>query len=227
MEIQRIKSEGGYFALNDLDRKLEKYIGYDKGYYVELGANDGVNQSNTYHFELERGWSGVLIEPSPHNYLACKARRGDMNHVYCNACVPFDYKDRFVEMSYANLMTVSEQLETDLSDKTDHLERGREFLPEKQDVFQFGALAATLTSLLERANAPNLIDLLSLDVEGAELDVLKGVDWSKFRFKYVLVECRDLGRMEEFLSQHGYSLAEKLSEHDYLFGLEAELFSKG
>ncbi len=36
------KYNGGYFSLNQLDKKLEKYVDYDNGYFVELGANDGV-----------------------------------------------------------------------------------------------------------------------------------------------------------------------------------------
>ena len=38
---------GGYHSINELDKQLEKYVDYDDGFYVELGANDGVNQSNT------------------------------------------------------------------------------------------------------------------------------------------------------------------------------------
>ena len=52
-----------YFSLNSLDKKLEEYLDLDAGYFVELGANDGVNQSNTLYFEKFRGWHGVLIEP--------------------------------------------------------------------------------------------------------------------------------------------------------------------
>jgi len=40
-----------YFALNDLDKKIERYLDFDNGFFVELGANDGVNQSNTLFFE--------------------------------------------------------------------------------------------------------------------------------------------------------------------------------
>ena len=39
-----------YFSLIDLDKKLEKYLDFDNGYFVELGANDGVNQSNNNIF---------------------------------------------------------------------------------------------------------------------------------------------------------------------------------
>lgn len=45
---------GKYFSLNQLDRKLEEFVDYNNGYFVELGANDGVTQSNTLYFERHR-----------------------------------------------------------------------------------------------------------------------------------------------------------------------------
>ena len=65
------KFKGGSFSLNQLDKKLEKFVNYNDGFYVELGANDGVSQSNSLYFETKRNWSGILIEPSPHNFLLC------------------------------------------------------------------------------------------------------------------------------------------------------------
>ena len=56
---------GKYTGLDQLDRKLEKYVDYDYGYFVELGANDGVTQSNSLYFEKYRKWRGLLVEPSP------------------------------------------------------------------------------------------------------------------------------------------------------------------
>ena len=58
-----------YVANNSLDKKLQRYIDYYNGYFVELGANDGINQSNTFFFEKKRNWKGVLIEPYKNNYL--------------------------------------------------------------------------------------------------------------------------------------------------------------
>ena len=43
-----------YVAANNLDKKIEKFINYRDGYYVELGANDGINQSNTFYFEKKK-----------------------------------------------------------------------------------------------------------------------------------------------------------------------------
>ena len=64
-----------HYALNDLDRKLEKYLDFDNGVFVEAGANDGINQSNTLYLESRRGWRGVLVEALPVLYEQCRRHR--------------------------------------------------------------------------------------------------------------------------------------------------------
>ena len=208
---------GGYHSINDLDKQLEKYVNYDNGFYVELGANDGINQSNSLFFELKRNWRGILIEPSPHNFLLCREQRSNQNHIFCNACVSFDYKDKYVDIQYANLMSISENLNLDLNDKEAHIISAKNHLKETETVFSFGAIAATLNSLLEKGNAPKVIDFISLDVEGAELEVLKGINFEDFSFKYMLIEIRNLKPIKDFLIERGYVLEKQLSVHDYLF----------
>lgn len=211
------KLKGGYYATNKLDKQLEQYVNYDNGFFVELGANDGITQSNSLYFEVKRKWRGILIEPTPHNFLLCKKHRSTENYIFCNACVSFDYKEKYVDIKYANLMSISENIELDLEDKDSHIQSGKKHLLNNEDVFSFGATAATLNSILEKSKAPKEIDFLSLDVEGAELEVLKGINFEKFSFKYMLIEVRDIKRMQSFLSQHGYILEKQFSLHDYLF----------
>ncbi len=211
---------GRYFSLNQLDSKLEKYVNYDNGYFVELGANDGVTQSNSLYFEKYRNWHGLLIEPTPHNFLECRKNRSPKNSIYCAACVSFDYDKEFVRIAYSNLMSTPVSLESDIKDPLAHARLGDQFLGKNEIVFEFGAVAHPLNALLLDADAPKLIDFLSLDVEGAELEVLKGVDHKVFRFKFILVECRDFPRLSAYLEEQGYQFVEKLSGQDYLFSSE-------
>lgn len=208
-----------YFGLNNLDEKLEKYLNYDDGFYVELGANNGVHQSNTLYYEKYRGWSGVLIEPILHNYLMCRQNRSGKNKFFCNACTSFDYDKKFVEIIYSNLMSIPVGLETDIADPVGHAKEGKQFLQVFEENTSFGAVAKTLNEILIEANAPNVIDFLSLDVEGAEIEVLKGVDHSQFKFKYMCIESRSFDKISDFLSNFGYTFVDKLSHWDYLFAM--------
>ena len=105
-----------FYSINKIDQKMLKYINFKNGYYIECGANDGIRQSNTFHFEKSKGWKGVLIEPSPHNFQKCVANRGLNNSIFCNACVGFEYKEKYVDMIDANLMSISNNLDLDLQE---------------------------------------------------------------------------------------------------------------
>jgi FkbM family methyltransferase len=212
-----------YFSLNGIDFKLKKYLDYSNGYFVELGANDGVRQSNTKYFEQFRKWTGTLIEPMPLNYEECKRNRSKKTKVYNFACVSFEYKKPFTHMIYSNLMSVALDGESDIENRMEHAQIGAQFLSEKQKMYEFDAPARTLNSILSEADAPKLIDLLSLDVEGAEIEVLKGVDHQEYRFKYIVIEIREFEKMNHYLNKCGYIFIENLSSHDYLFKNTQEL----
>jgi len=212
---------GRYRALNNLDRKIEKYLAYRGGYYVELGANDGLTQSNTYFLERAYGWRGLLIEPAPQNFLKCLANRSPLNVVRCAACVSFEYGQKFVEIVYSNLMSTPIGVESDIGDPMEQAQKGLIRLPPGEVIFTYGAKAETLNALLIQAGAPRVVDFMSLDVEGAEIEVLKGIDHSYHRFKYILVECRNFPKLDDYLRSNGYVYLKALSEHDYLFRTNA------
>lgn len=108
-------------------------------------------------------------------------------------------------------------MSTDIDDLDAFKKSGKSCHNEFSEKLQFGARVMTLTSVLESSNSPNNIDFISLDVEGSELAVLSGLDFDRYRIKYLLVECRNFHRLESFLKQFGYKFLEKLSYHDYLF----------
>ena len=54
---------------------LKKYLDFKNGFFIEVGAHDGIFQSNTLNLEKNLGWTGVLIEPSLNAYLECLKNR--------------------------------------------------------------------------------------------------------------------------------------------------------
>ena len=153
----------GYFAQSNLDKKLQKYLDYKNGFFVELGANDGFTASNTLFLEQKKNWRGILVEPSPNLFLSCSFYRNKPgNSIYCNACVPFNYPEKYVHIEYAYLMSVSSNLELDINDRDQFLYDARKGFNRHESSLSFGSVAKTLSSLLDESNAPKIIDFLSL-----------------------------------------------------------------
>jgi hypothetical protein len=219
LRLYRKIKEPRYHGQLLLDQKMEKYLNYENGYFVELGANDGLRLSNTLYYEKYKNWSGILVECIYHKYLLCLKNR-PKSKTFCNACVSFSYKEKFVEVAYSDLMTTPVNLETDVPDTFANSKIGKAFfLPDDDNIndYCFGAPAITLNQLLITAKAPNLIDFLSLDTEGSEIEVLKGIDHNKFRFKYICIECRDMKKMKIYMQSINYLLVEQLTVQDFLF----------
>ena len=200
---------GRYYGLSLLDQKIEKYLPYKNGYFVELGANDGISQSNTKYFEVFKGWRGVLVEPYQPNYLKCIKNRKKTTKSFYAACMSSEFPGKKVQLMYSNLMTISLEGDNQVENPMAHAFEGRKFLDSTKQVHLFEAPARTLESILDEALAPNEIDLLSLDVEGSEIEVLKGLNHSRYKFRFICVETRDENIMKNYLSSFGYQLVEK------------------
>jgi FkbM family methyltransferase len=213
----RKKRKSGFFANNKIDIELDKLMPFKDGYYVDVGAHDGKTASNTYYFEKKKNWKGILVEPSPNLVIKCQKNRSKKNIIFCCACVNFEYNKKYVNMIYGDSMTISESLELLLPNKREFVLLSKQHLRENESNFEFGAIARNLNSLLIEAGAPNTIDLLSIDTEGAELDVLNGINFKKYLFKYIILETRDKEIIKDYLYTKEYRLVSQLSQQDYLF----------
>lgn len=200
------------FALNQLDLKLQPYIDFDAGFFVEAGANDGISQSNTLFFERYRNWSGILIEPIPELAEKCRFNRPKCVVENC-ALVPFDYADKLVEMRYCNLMSLIKGSMRSEEEEESHIVRGCAI--QAVDTYDLRVPARTLTSVLDQYKVEG-IDFFSLDVEGFELGVLKGIDFDRHRPSLMLIEARYRDEIDSFLAPVYEAIAE-LSRHDVLY----------
>ena len=214
--VDRDVVRGGYVGLENLDRRLVNHIKPGRGgYFVELGAYDGIDQSNTYVLQRRFGWTGLLIEPSPVRFEQCVENRsfGQAPAMRCAACVPADYRGECVLMVEAGPMTVGMNLDVPTAVAQRHGDTGAGLLARPRPAFTFAAPARTLTSLLQEVDAPASIDLLSLDVEGNEAAVLRGLDLSRYSFRWILVEVRPDSAIENLLGERGYEVAAELTHN--------------
>jgi FkbM family methyltransferase len=204
-----------YFGLDNLDEKLEVFLDYENGYFVELGANDGLKQSNTLHLEIYHNWSGVLVEPEGRNYENLLLNRSKNNSFFNNGCVGFSYSDPTLKLVYSDLMTTPILSNSDIGNQYEHATKGNSHFEGENFVFE--VKARTLQSILIESNSPKRIDFLSLDVEGGEMEVLEGLDHKTFRFQYMLIESRSPKKLEHYMNANDYLLVGLLSNHDYLY----------
>ncbi len=207
-------------SLNDLDRKLEKYLNYREGFFIEAGGNNGFKQSNTYYYERFHNWKGILVEGIPDLYNKCVLERPNSQVFNC-ALVEDGFSDSHVTMRYANLMSLVEGAQKGETDEEAHINRWLKREQEKQTnskSYKVEVPARTLTSILDECNVDK-IDFFSLDVEGYELNVLKGLDFSKYRPKLMLIEARYKAEIDSYIGEF-YEEIDQLSHHDILYKLK-------
>jgi FkbM family methyltransferase len=218
---RRLAAEGrGDFSLSrpalyGMADRLDRYLDGDGGFFVEAGANDGFDQSNTYHLERERGWRGLLVEPVPELCRLAVVERPRSRVVNC-ALVAAGGDGGEVEIRYGGLRSVVAG--THGSDAADRAWVAPAFDLGLEEEYRVSVPARTLSSLLDEVGQAE-VDLLSLDVEGYEPQVLAGLDLERHAPRYVLVEVVDGAareRVEAVLGER-YAAVEQLSPFDVLY----------
>ncbi len=205
-----------YYGLDELDARIARYLPATSGTFVELGAYDGKTQNNTLHFE-EKGWRGILIEPLPEAYAACVQNR-PLAKVFNCACVPHNYPEPTIAMTAVGLMSMVAGMMGDAEKEEGWIRRGEEI----QNIARSSVIvpARTLDSILLEGNLPNP-DLLILDVEGAEIKVLQGLDFSLHRPRHIVSEDAYTDQVAHFLGTKGYrklaTLLERRFTRDVLY----------
>ena len=134
------------------------------GTYVELGACDGLQYSNTLFFNKALGFKGVLIEPGPDQYSRLQGNRPD--DVTIHGAVSSSKKDSLLLLGDSPLAGIDETM------ASGHYERWSKALGHKTVV-----PVVRLDNILKEHRVKH-VDLLSVDVEGGELGVLETMDWS-------------------------------------------------
>lgn len=178
---------------NPIDHKVANRMGIRNGIFIEVGAHDGIFQSNTKLLEDFYGWTGVLVEPSP-----CLFRRLVSNrpHSKCFQCAlgSFEQENSHLHGDFDGSLMSS-------------IGGHRRNHPSKEQVS-----VRTLQSILDELDLHD-IDFLSLDAEGYELNTLKGIDFNRSKIDYILIEVYNsqYKEMIEFMLSKRYALVENIS----------------
>jgi FkbM family methyltransferase len=147
----------------------------------EAGAHDGVSESNTLVLEGEHGWSGLLVEPVPALAERCRHNRPAAK-VEEFALVAEDYPADTVEMTAGGLNSLVRGARASLA-----AERAWVAADGVKSPSSISVRTSTLSKLLDR-NELWTVDLLSLDLEGYEPQALDGLDFTRHRPRFILVE---------------------------------------
>lgn len=208
------------YSLHNLDTLMLEYINYNDGFFIEADTNDGLSQSNTALYEFDYGWKGLLVEPNFKKYLDCKKIR--KNSIVENyALVSSNYtqktiKGDFNNQDYENSLMAMVIDDGDYQD--DILLYCKNEKIKNNQIVEVPAI--TINDLLDKHKISK-IDFFSLDVEGYEMSVLNGMDFSNVRPKYFLIETANRPEYQKIVRQYmkdeNYLFVKQLSGNDDLF----------
>jgi FkbM family methyltransferase len=157
------------FALIESDFKRN-------GYFVEFGATNGLELSNTHLLEKEFGWTGILAEPAKTWHEELKKNRSCNIETQCVWSKSGEILS-FHESDFAVLSTV-DSLRTTADVNIEYRQAGK----------QYDVQTISLEDLLKKYSAPKTIDYLSIDTEGSEYEILSNFNFDAYDIRAITCE---------------------------------------
>jgi FkbM family methyltransferase len=183
-----------------------------KGYFVEIGAGDGVHLSNTILLEKKFKWNGILIEPLKSFFIKLKSRRKakiETDLVYSISNKKLLFREVLnTENSSALFSTIERYFSNDFHSQSRKISK----------TYKLNTIS--LNDLLIKNNSPKIIDYLSIDTEGSEFEILKTVNFKKYKFRVITCEhnySNNRKKINKLLILNGYKrvLEEILNVDDW------------
>jgi len=216
-EINRYKTAIGADKGEEVD-EFYSQIGQDKyyveniikrrrrGVFLDVGAHDGVTFSNTYYLEKNLGWKGLCVEPNPSSYARC-IRNRTCNVVNKAVLEGPRGKAEFIIPEGEGVVEGGLEQLCALKGHVREKSLKEDFATQYAKQRTIVVDTTSIMNLLNE-NQMHVIDYMSIDVEGYELDILKGIDYDKVKVRFLTVEHgNDEGYRKEihdFLVSKGY-----------------------
>lgn len=170
------------------------------GFFLDFGGFEGLLHSNTFYLEKFLGWQGMLVEPNPQPYRSACAVRSCIS---INAAL---YSESRKSIPFTDSHGFSSLLEHQDSDSNRQIRKAI-----SAGVFNVDTINPT--ELLDRFSVPEYIDYLSLDVEGAELDVIQNIDMVKYHIALMSIEHNHEEEKQKAIRAHMSGLGYQVVEH--------------
>jgi FkbM family methyltransferase len=175
------------------------------GTFLDIGANDGILTSNTAKLELDYGWAGICVEANPDLMEVLNKNRPNSKNIH--AAVWNERKIVSFEIPLNNI----KKTQGNLLSRISNISRNTPGYKKDTITKLVQVEAYTITDIVKsNMSAPYVIDYMSLDVEGAEIEALQGIDFDLIDIKFMTVEHGDRpGYLEEisnYLKPFGYKI---------------------
>jgi len=194
-------SSHGYHSQIGQDYVVDQILlgALENGVFVDVGAHDGVEFSNTIFFEAVRGWTGLCIEPNPEVYKSLVTNRK------CHTeQVAIGARTSTLDFTVIQGPDMLSGLSANFNRR--HRRRIQSAILEAKGSRQVIQVPVRpLQSLLDFHGITH-IDLLTIDTEGSELEVLKGIDFHRTHVSCIVIERNyESGRIPKLLKSKGFT----------------------
>lgn len=179
------------------------------GIFVDIGAYDGIEGSNSYFFEKHLEWKGLCVEPIPSVFNKLIKNR----NCFCEQVAAWKENDikkfKIIEGYSEMLSGLIDSYEDEHKKRIDS-----EIKAFDQKSIEIEIQCIDINLLLLKYHLCN-IDFLSIDTEGSEIEILKKLDFSKFKIKYISVENNyKKPEIREILKKANFELINRLNIDD-------------
>lgn len=155
---------------------IKFYNNKENGFFIEIGASDGINLSNTYLLETQYNWHGICCEPIPNHFNKLVQNRPKS---ICYDKAVYNNSGLTLNFDIANDFDL-------LSGISEHINTHKIAVDKNKTTIQVQTIS--LLDVLNNANAPSFIEYMSLDTEGSEYEILKNFNFEKYTFGLIDVE---------------------------------------